>query len=768
MPQLESRDEIGLSRARVAGVEPAPEEPAAKAIPRRRMLVRGGAWVAALALAVALLDAPPFLPGVVSLTAGGDNPGFNFPIRVEAARQWSDGRLPLWNPFKLAGFPLLGDVTSGALYPGNLPFLLDPSGQRYRALDRVAALHFVLAALSMYVFARSLALGPAAATLAGLVFAGNGVLLFLASRWIQAQNAAVWLPLILASVRRAASPRGFRPWTAIGAGAVALQTLSGYPQYGFYTALLAGAFALVLTIGRDEGRWRPLQALLVVYLLGAALAAVQLLPAIELVAPSRRAGGVSLREFLALPSSPNVLPGLVIPRRVASPAHPYFVLGGVFVGTLAAVLALEGARSTRRENLFLTGTLLLTLLLALGPFTPIGPLAFHVPGLNAFRYPFKHLLEVVFCLAALAGLGAQSLLDGRRGARACVAIGALAAALWIATMLGARSHWSLVVTAVGCAVVALLVLLDRRRAAVALALLVVWLGLAGNREALLVLRERTVFDPPPIVATLARHRATILGPRYASLYTRKPEVYPTQALDYPTELRIPAVHGTSPFLWGPLREALFMTEAGRFVFPQILLRDADQALDVLGVRFVGAVGEAPPGRVVHHDGRTVVVERPTALPALRFVDAARCMEPRGVLRELHRREHDLSAVALLDCGEAPALAEAAPASRRSEVSLLEGAPGFLRIGADLQPGGPGVLIVSQADVPGWRARIDGEPVPIHRAYGVVQALVVPEGSHQVELEYLPDGLIAGAAVSLAALVIVVVLGVAGLRQRSRG
>lgn len=207
-----------MSRARAPTVEPAREEPATKGIARRCELVRGGACVAGFALAVALLDAPPFLPGVGSLTAGGDNPGFNFPIRVEAARQWLEGRLPLWNPFKLAGVPLLGDITSGALYPGHLPFLLDPSGERYRALDQVAALHFLLAALFMYVFARSLAPGRAAAALAGLVFAGNGFLLFVAARWIQAQSAAVWLPLILASVRRAASPRSFRLWTSIGAG----------------------------------------------------------------------------------------------------------------------------------------------------------------------------------------------------------------------------------------------------------------------------------------------------------------------------------------------------------------------------------------------------------------------------------------------------------------------------------------------------------------------------------------------------------------------
>ncbi len=46
---------------------------------------------------------------------------------------------------------------------------------------------------------------------------------------------------------------------------------------------------------------------------------------------------------------------------------------------------------------------------------------------------------------------------------------------------------------------------------------------------------------------------------------------------------------------------------------------------------------------------------------------------------------------------------------------------------------------------------------------MVQALVVAGGSHDVELEYLPDGLLAGAAVSLVALPIVLALG-----SRARG
>jgi hypothetical protein len=209
--------------------------------------------------------------------------------------------------------------------------LIDADGPRYRALDRVASLHFILAAVFMYVFARALPLGRAAAALSGLVYAGNGALPFLASRWIQTQNSAVWLPLIMASVHRAADRRGFWLWTAVGAGAVAMQTLSGYPQYSFYSGLLAAAYALVLAFGRSGKGWRPLLALVAMYVLGAALAAVQLAPTLELVAMSRRGGVVSLKEFLALAASPDILRGLAIPREIVTPTG--HLVAGTAYGT---------------------------------------------------------------------------------------------------------------------------------------------------------------------------------------------------------------------------------------------------------------------------------------------------------------------------------------------------------------------------------------------------------------------------------------------------
>ncbi len=48
---------------------------------------------------------------------------------------------------------------------------------------------------------------------------------------------------------------------------------------------------------------------------------------------------------------------------------------------------------------------------------------------------------------------------------------------------------------------------------------------------------------------------------------------------------------------------------------------------------------------------------------------------------------------------------------------------------------PGWLVISQGAYHGWSAHLDGEPAPIQRAYGFLQAVAVPKGEHTVSLTY---------------------------------
>ncbi len=65
--------------------------------------------------------------------------------------------------------------------------------------------------------------------------------------------------------------------------------------------------------------------------------------------------------------------------------------------------------------------------------------------------------------------------------------------------------------------------------------------------------------------------------------------------------------------------------------------------------------------------------------------------------------------------------------------------------------GQGLLVFNEAYDPGWRARVDGRPVPVHRVNAVVQGVVVPAGDHTVRCVYTPPGLRMGCVWSAGGL-----------------
>lgn len=63
-----------------------------------------------------------------------------------------------------------------------------------------------------------------------------------------------------------------------------------------------------------------------------------------------------------------------------------------------------------------------------------------------------------------------------------------------------------------------------------------------------------------------------------------------------------------------------------------------------------------------------------------------------------------------------------------------------RVALEVDAPAAGVLVVNEAWYPGWRAEVDGRETEVWRANGLVRAIEVPSGLHQVELRFEPrDG-----------------------------
>jgi len=148
------------------------------------------------------------------------------------------------------------------------------------------------------------------------------------------------------------------------------------------------------------------------------------------------------------------------------------------------------------------------------------------------------------------------------------------------------------------------------------------------------------------------------------------------------------------------------------------------------------------------DGVASIVENPDALgEAYVATDVARAAGLDAVRACL--LAHPRRAVACVDDPELLRLdaREAPPGVVRVVAS---GDDAFV-LEADLER--DALLVVSRLADPGWRATVDGGPVPIALVNGGMVGLVVGAGRHRVELRYRPVSLLVGGVVSLAALVV---------------
>lgn len=365
--------------------------------------------------AVGFVSAVPFLfYARAAVGAGmfyfGDIARFYYPTRVLYADALRAGRLPLWQPEILLGFPLLAEMQTGALYP--LHLLLYRFLPLDWALNYDILLHLAWLAAGMYVLARAHGISIVGAMLAALALTLGG---FGTARITHPNvlNVASWLPWLLwlyGQGRAAATPiQAWHKYWPLLALAVAMQWLAGHPQFALINLLMVGGYA----IAHPSSQARRLEAVLgatVAILLGTLLAAAQLLPTYELAQQSTRAGGVDENFFTQFSYHPFYLALLVAPFLRGNPYPNVSVEVIAYLGILPLWFAIMALLLHRKRATFFWGLVALgALTLALGGYIPFYGLLRYLPLFNLFRVPARFLFPFALALAMLAGIGFDAL-----------------------------------------------------------------------------------------------------------------------------------------------------------------------------------------------------------------------------------------------------------------------------------------------------------------------------------------------------------------------
>jgi hypothetical protein len=400
---------------------------------------REAAWLVVGSLAFALVFSYPILgdrgnlgPGVSGWITTG--PVFSHLTRIPANSDWDAftdqwwvasqtvthfHQLPLWNPFKCGGLPMLGNPEAVVATPF---LLLHLAFGLAAGLYLQLILHLALGFAGGYVLARVMGLGA----IAGLVLGS----VFLSTSWLYLQLAMGDLPLAL--------PTAYWPWMlalffvginrrriaplAVGGIMLALAATEG--NYTFiYAVILIGVLSLMLAL-TQRSIW-PAIAAGVLVAFGAAIAAIRLVPSAEFLALYPRGGWAGPQDdtLLHIPTflfSRNQdlyreIPGLVV-----------YACYGAYISPVFALLAVVGLLTGRLKTLPWLVAATVFLLLARGDTGPYCALALlrRLPLFGNIAFPTRFIGPFVFTVGAIAAYGADFVCRnaGRWGTRAAGAL----------------------------------------------------------------------------------------------------------------------------------------------------------------------------------------------------------------------------------------------------------------------------------------------------------------------------------------------------------
>jgi len=343
------------------------------------------------------------------------------------------GNLPFWNPHIYSGAPYFGGFQGALLYPPNWVFLVFPLPF---AINISMAFHVFLLGFLMYAWAafRRLSFPASLLAAAGTMF-GGAYFLHVYGGHLSNLCTMPWIPLLFLAVDACLQTTGDadsasksflgslvgillhnRGWVALGALAVSMQILAGHTQYVYYSGLAVGVYSIVRMITDRE--WKRVVACLpAIYTLAATLTAVQWLPGLGALSENVRRGGLPLSMARMFSFPPESFLTLLAPAVFGNDLQvPYwgrwFVYEMVpFFGITGLILAIRGAsRGNRSLRRTAVPTAILLIILALGSYTPLFSILYHVlPGFASFRGHSKFMFYVVLFLALLAGNGLDSL-----------------------------------------------------------------------------------------------------------------------------------------------------------------------------------------------------------------------------------------------------------------------------------------------------------------------------------------------------------------------
>jgi hypothetical protein len=668
----------------------------------------------------------------------------------EVARAWMSGEVPLLSRYSWLCAALGAEYQFAifSIFRALLDILvwLLPLSLNARGAF-LFIVHAAITGAGGYRLARSYGARSGPSFMVALVAGLNGWLLWWGTTWLPGMAAFAWLPWYWLALRK----------QSVAGIAISLYLLitAGWP-YAVLMAFAVAAMHAITTVMRKD--WRGAIRVCGSSLLGLGLSAPAVLMLLEYFPYTARESATTLVESMWLVPVPALF-GLVIPAFAAvwpvfagSLSHPAVELLGAFV-PLAAIAAGARREFVRRH---LPELLLLAVLLVLMLLPSAGP----------FRWSFRWLPLFHLILALLGALALE-----RRTARFALALVVLTALASVAFDHEPQATLLHAAIVAALCVVWWFVESDWMPAAITVVMIFLTFATFSKRGEVPSWRyDETLLSP------------RVLDParRYLAMYdmdsTLAEDAHGRASRGIRSEMRpgnipmlagVEFVNGYSPLGLAALRN-VFDVDVHGPMNPQraeIFLRyetGQNELLHQLGVDglivpeamakrhapTLARNGWIPAARL----GHSLVLHRERIVsPVFRAAVAVRIGDEQKAYSAIFNRRTPQLPVVLYARGDGKPQRYAS-----RDLRIAEAGRNHTRV--VFEDKGPQTLLVFRRPwFPGWRATVDGKPVPVLRANMILPAVEVPADGFEVRLFYRPASLVAGLVV--AALSLLVLAGV---------
>jgi hypothetical protein len=698
-----------------------------------------------------MLARPIFLGGVYT----HDDLGWlQLPLRHLYSQALAAGDDFLWTSQLSNGMYLHGEGQAGMYHP--LHLLL----YRTLSLEWAFNLEFILSYVwmfpGMYLMLRRLNLPQHASLFGALAFTFSGFNL-LHSVHLNAIAVISHLPWLIVAIDVSLRTAN-RKQMAMAQLSISLltgsQLLLGQPQYVWYSALTEGLF--VLWRLRDSISWSRLLVLAPAKLIGVMLGAVQLLPTMDVLSHSVRAD----------PSLDFVLRFSLHPVNLTQLWSPFLLEGRTFETFKQEAVLYNGAFCTvalgwlyirrhylgpwRRLAINAGGFGAAMLIVAFGKYSGVYSWIAEIPVVGLLRGPSRYVVLVHFAMAILAaiaitdvsGLLRQSTRVPWRSLWPLAALGALSVMTFVAAALFSTEMtdhpW-------------VRYLSDAKHSTVGLALIFGAIALVaaaarGYRWSIHAIVVLTLLDisvwgvhwlwqsPPVSLERLTEaHAQPPEAPSAGRIYSR------WNSANLLTQRGYWLSHGYFTFL--PARE----------IDPASIT-----AHRLAGVRWALNTDGLQVKSPYHYpQGQGSWISVPEPMPLVRMLTDARMSD--SIADDI--AQIDIAQTALLD--QSIEVEPGEPGTAR----VVSQRPGFIEVVTSAPS--RQLLVLAESYHPGWQATIDGQSIPVKRAYGDFQAVVVGPGEQRLVFQFRPTSFVAGAWISGIGLFSALAVFLVGLRLARR-